>query len=102
MPQRERVLLVIIAERNLKYKVTEAIEAVGAVMFNATYVKGSMQKNQLLRTLGLTVEQKKVLLTCLIERKNINDAFKTLNDKFKFDQPNTGIAFTLPLESISY
>lgn len=102
MPHKERVLLIIITERPLKHKVAIAMENVGAVMFNSTYGKGSIKKNQLLRTLGLTVEQKKVLLTCFIERKNVKDAFEVLNKEFKFKEPNTGIAFTLPLESISY
>ncbi len=102
MPHKQRVLLVIIAERPLKHKLVIALSEIEAVLINTTYARGSMKKNQLLRTLGLTVEQKKVLITCLLERKNVSKIFEILNDKFKFKQPNTGIAFTFPLESISY
>lgn len=96
------VLLIVVAKRKLKEKIVTALHDVSATLFNVTYAKGSVQQSNLLESLGLTVEQGKVMITCLISLKQSDEALQMLVKRFDFNKPNTGIAFTIPVESLGY
>ncbi len=51
--------------------------------------------------LGLVPEEHKVLITCLISRGKVDKVMEMLEREFHFNRPNTGIAFTIPIEKLS-
>ena len=51
---------------------------------------------------GLVPEENKVVITCLLPSEKSDALLDMLVEKFNFDKPNTGIAFTIPVEKLSY
>ena len=42
------------------------------------------------------------MITGLLSRGKLDPIFRMLVDQFDFDKPDTGIAFTMPIEKLSY
>ena len=51
--------------------------------------------------LGLMPEEKKIVITSLLTSAASKTVLKLLETDFDFDKPNTGIAFTVPVETVS-
>lgn len=96
------VFLVVIGNRKQKENLIAELCKAEAAFFNVVYGKGLVKKNELLEAFGLVDEQNKVVITCLIKEEKSEYALKMLTDKFKFNQPNTGIAFTIPVDKLKY
>jgi hypothetical protein len=94
--------LVLIGERKLKESFIVSLTDVGATVFNVIYGRGFVKSNGFLTALGLVHENNKVVITCLIKKSDLDRAFLMFNEKFRFDKPNTGIAFTMPVEALKY
>ena len=47
---------------------------------------------------GLTVEERTDIVTFLVEEHTVSKLLKTIQEKCKFDEPGTGIAFVIPIE----
>jgi len=92
----------VIAGRKFKRALLDSISQRGGRIVNILYGKGSVKANYLTDVLGLTPEENKVVITCLLNRKKSPDMFKMLNDDFNFHKPNTGIAFSIRLDKLSY
>lgn len=102
MPHREEwVNLIVIAKRVYKQEIIDMLHKHGSVMVLQTYVHGSA-KDGVLRALGMTPEDNRALLMCFIAKERVQEVFNFLNYKYHFNRPNTGFAFTLPVEKISY
>ncbi|MCL2665791.1 MAG: hypothetical protein FWE82_09265 [Defluviitaleaceae bacterium] len=55
-----------------------------------------------MNTLGLVPERHKVVITGLAFEQKANGVLKTMLEKYRFDNPNAGIAFTVPVDRVSY
>ena len=94
--------MVIIAERNLKDQLLSAMSEKGCHVINVVYGKGVVKAGYLADALGLVPEEQKILITCLILNTKAEDVFEMLAADFNFNDPNTGIAFTIPVENLLY
>ena len=99
--REEWVNLIIISKRAHKKEIIEMLYEHEAAMVIQTYAHGSA-KDGLSRALGLTPEDSKIFLTCFIPTLRVREVFNFLNYKYHFNRPNTGFAFTLPVDKISY
>lgn len=96
------VLLTIIAGRKQRSELTAALSESGGRIINVMYGKGSVKANILMESFGLAPEENKVLITCLLKNDRSDDMLEMLIERFDFNKPNTGIAFTIPLEKLSF
>lgn len=96
------VFLTVIAGRKQKDALLSALAAAGMQLVHTKYGLGTVKAGYLQSTLGLVPEEKKVLITSLSTRQKANAALGMLVEKFHFDKPNTGIAFTVPVEKLSF
>lgn len=94
--------LTLIAGRKQKDRLMNALAKSGGHFFNIYYGRGSVKASYLMDAFGLVAEENKVLITCLLSGKEADAIFDMLIKDFHFDKPNTGIAFTTPVEKLSY
>ncbi|SHI07854.1 nitrogen regulatory protein P-II family [Sporobacter termitidis DSM 10068] len=95
-------LLTIIAGRKSKNALLDALTEAGGRLINLVYGKGSVKSSYLRDMFGLVPEENKVVITCLLPEEKSDAILDMLVRKFNFDKPNTGIAFTTPVERLSY
>ena len=93
---------VIIAEQKKKNKFLSLLSEHGARGIETVYGHGSMSPSAIAAAFGLEVEQAKVLITCLMKTQNAQDVIDILYKEYKFDKPNTGIAFSIPVEGLAF
>jgi len=94
--------LVVIASRLLKDALLSMITDVGIHLVSASYCLGTVKASYLMNTLGLVPEENKVLITCVSTKSKTDTVLKLLVKEFSFNEPNTGIAFTIPVDHITY
>jgi hypothetical protein len=94
--------MVIIAGRKQKDKLLKALSKTGGHFINIYYARGSVRAGFLMDVFGLVPEADKVLITCLCSCKEAVSIFDMLVADFNFEKPNTGIAYTIPVEILSY
>ena len=94
--------LMVIAGRKQREALTEEISRSGGRLLNVVYGKGSVKSSYLIDAFGLVPEEQKVVITCLLQKKKSDEMIRMLTDKFHFDKPNTGIAFTVPVDKLSF
>lgn len=93
--------LTLIAGRQNQDELTRALREAGGQFIHVQYAKSSATAGLFMDMLGLMVEKKKVLITCLLPASISETVLLTLTEKYRLDQPNTGIAFTLPVDCLS-
>jgi hypothetical protein len=93
--------LTLIAGRKQKDALLDALSESGGRLLRIVYGKGSAGINYLKDMLGFSPEENKVLITCLLPSDKTDAVLNMLIEKFHFDKPNTGIAFTVPVERLS-
>jgi len=93
--------LTLIVGRKHKDEILELLLDSGCHLIDVVYAKGSVQTGYFRDMLGLVPEEKKVMVTCLIAGNLTGKLFEELVAKFNFDKPNTGIAFTVPVDKLS-
>jgi len=93
--------LTLIAGRKNKCALLKALWEAGGRLINVVYGKGSVKSSYLRDMLGLVPEENKVVITCLVPAEKTSAVLEMLVKKFSFDQPNTGIAFTISVEKLS-
>lgn len=96
------VLLVIIAGRKQKDALLSELHETGAKLTNTVYGQGTANASYLTDVLGLVPEDNKVVIMSMLKSGDADDALKMLVKRFHFDRPNTGIAFTVPLDRLSF
>ncbi len=94
--------LTLIAGRKHKDALLDALSGAGGRLINVVYGKGSVKLSYLRDILGLVPEENKVVITCLLPSEKSDVVLNMLVGKFNFDKPNTGIAFTIPIEKLFY
>lgn len=95
------VFLMLIAGRKQKDALLDALTEAGGKLIKTVYGRGSVKSSYLKDMLGLVPEENKVVITCLLSGEKADAALEMLVKKFNFDKPNTGIAFTIPVEKLS-
>lgn len=93
---------VIITNRNDKKKFIELLKEYHAFGIQTIYAKGSYKASILQKAFGLNVERNKVYLTGLLHKEEAIELTNVLNEVYQFSRPNTGIAFSIKLESVGY
>jgi len=97
------VMLVVIAGRKLKPELMDALADAGGRLATIIYAKGSVRAGgRLMEAFGFVPEENKVFIQCLMTAEHATAALEMLTHKFHFDRPNTGIAFTIPVEGLSH
>ena len=94
--------MMLIAGRKRYDELLGAMSDMGARVINTIYGKGSVKASYMMDAFGLVPEENKVVITCLIPSDKLDAMFDMLDERFEFNKPNTGIAFTIPVEKLSY
>ena len=93
---------VIIASQKKKNKFLNLLSDYGAKGIETVYGRGSMSPSALLSAFGLETEEGRVLISCLITSDRAEELIRVLYQDYKFDKPNTGIAFAIPVEGLAF
>lgn len=96
------VTWMLIIGRKQKDAMLSTLLQEGAFLSNIIYGKGTVEASYLQNVLGLVPEENKVMIMCMLPDNKTEMINKILVDKFKFDQPNTGIAITIPIDNVSF
>ena len=94
--------MTIIAGRKQKDALLKELLNSGVHFINTIYAKGTVSSDYLHSTLGLVPEKNKVVITCVSTCVKIEAVIDILNKKFRFNEPNTGIVFTMPVDKFSF
>lgn len=93
---------VIIAEQKKKNKFLALLNDHGAKLIETVYGRGSMSPSAIAAAFGFEAEQGKVLISCLIKTESAKELMDVLYNDYHFDKPNTGIAFGISVEGLSF
>ena len=93
---------VIIADQKKKDEFLALLGEHGAHGIETVYGRGSMSPSALAAAFGFEAEQGKVLITCLVKTPEARALVDILRSDFKFDKPNTGIAFGISVEGLGF
>lgn len=96
------VFLTLIAGRNQREALLTALLDAGMHLISAVYGRGTVKASYLRSAFGLTLEERKVIITCVSTRVKAEAVMRMLVDRFDFDKPNTGIAFTSRVDRLSH
>ena len=103
MNEAEINILVVIAKLKFEQAIIDSLSENDARFFNVAYAKGlSRSDTNLQSALGLNSEKHEVVITSIINKQKSDDMLKILEEKFEFDKPSNGIAFTLPVGCVKY
>ena len=92
----------IITKRSKKEEIISELINYGTVAIDYIYCMGSYEKQNLFNILGFMHDKEKVLITGLNSKKHSDTIIEVLNEKYHFKKSNSGIAFTIPVEKVSY
>ena len=93
---------VLIAEQKKKDKFLSVLAEYDAKSIDIVYGRGSMSPSVIATAFGFEAEQGKVLISCLIKTEKAKELINVLYNKYNFSKPNTGIAFTVPVEGLAF
>ncbi len=93
---------VLIAGRKQKDALLSELLNEGAHLTNTVFGRGTVKASYLQNVLGLVPEEHKAMILCVLPENKTDTITKMLVEKFHFDQPNTGIAFTIPIDQLSF
>ena len=94
--------LVVIAGRKQKDSILSALCKSGGHITNFFFGSAATKVSNFMDLLGFVRERENVIITCLTSSEEVDSIFNMLNKDFGFDKPKTGIAFTIPVEKLSY
>ena len=94
--------LVIIAGQKKKDKFLSLLNEYGAKEIDTVYGHGSMSPNAIAAAFGFEAEQGKAIISCLVKTEKARELINVLYSDYHFDKPNTGIAFTVPVEGLAF
>ena len=97
------VFLVIVAIKTLKDRVLSMLLDTEIHLISTSYCRGVVKTNYLANTFALTHEENNVMISCVTTSEKADEALKSLSETFHFnDKAHKGIAFTIPLDTVSY
>ncbi len=94
------VFLMVIAPREQKDKLVSELHDNNANYLNVMFGHGSLDDSKLATLFPFATEPRKVVITAFVRSSQATDILMLLEEKFLFNQANTGFAFTIPIESI--
>ena len=98
----DTVFLVVIIARSKKDAALSALCCSGVHFTNTVYCKGTFKSDILQSALGLVPEKNKVMITTATTSNKASAILEMLNKKFNFENLDTGIAFTIPVNKIAF
>ena len=93
---------VIIAGKKKKEKFLSLLNEHNAHGINIIYGHGSTSPSLIAAAFGFEAEQGKVLISCLLKTETAKELIDILYNEYNFNQPNTGIAFSIPVEGLAF
>ena len=99
---KEIVLLTVIIDRERRDSLIALLSEAGGQLINTMYGKGLVNAAPLMEAFGLVSEENRVIITCLLPSEESEPMIKTLVEKFDLGKLNTGAAFTVPVEELSF
>lgn len=93
---------VIIAKKKKKNKFLSLLSDYGAHAIEIVYAHGSVTPSSFAAVFGFEAVQGKVVISCLLKTEKAKELIEVLNDEYKFDKPNTGIAYSIPVEGLAF
>lgn len=94
--------LTIIAGRKKRDKLLSLLTEHNAHLITCNYADGTITANFLENLIGLIPEEEKIMITCIIKTEQKDLIFEKLVTQMKFDQPNTGIAYTSKVDQLVF
>lgn len=91
--------LITIVDRNIGKKVAQILREEQALINFISVGKGSVD-DAFLKYLGIGEKEKDVVFS-IVPNELVPNIFNRLKEELHFDQAGRGVAFTLPVESIS-
>ena len=92
----------IVAERKQKLALLTAVSRIGGRLLTVIYGRGSAVAGSWIDAIGMAPEENKVIMTGLLPARCREELLQVLVTEFAFDKPNTGIAFVISMDEISY
>jgi len=96
------VFLTLIAKRERREELLSALSESGIHLVNTSYGRGFVDTGYLGKAFGLAKEARQAVLTCVSSQSKAYAFLKRLAKDYGFNNPDTGIAFTIPIEKIVY
>lgn len=93
---------VIIAEKKKKNKFLTLLGKNDAHAIDVAYAHGSIKPNTIAAAFGFESRQAKVVISCLLKTEKAKELIGILEKDYKFNKPNTGIAFSVSVEGLAY
>ena len=93
---------VIIGNTKQREKFSALLKENGAHSINTIYGRGSVEKNILAQAFGLEADNKKAIISCFLPTEGAEKVIDILYKEFNFNKANTGIAFSVPIQKISF
>ena len=93
---------VIIAEQKQRKKFLALLDEYDARGIEVVYAHGSMSPSAVAAAFGFESVQNKVMISCLLKNERAEKLIEVLYDKYKFNKPNTGIAFSVSGEGMAF
>ena len=95
--------LFVVSGRKQKDNLITFLSAMDASVVSISYGKGSVKATSpLIESFGFMPEEHKVIITCLLSQKKAYEALDKLEQKFNFNKANTGIAFSVNVDDLSF
>ena len=93
---------VIIVEQKKKNKFLSLLGDYGASAIKIVYGHSSMSPSTIAATFGFEAEQSKVIIFSLLKFEKAKELIDVLFKEYKFNKPNTGIAFSVSVEGLAF
>ena len=93
---------VLICNPKQKGKFFELLSDYGVKNITTVSAHGSVPQGVLAKAFGLESTDKKLMLSALIPTETAKEIIDILYNEFKFNKPNTGIAYTIPVEGLLF
>ena len=93
---------VIIADKKNKNKFLALLGDHGARAVETVYGQGSMSPSAIAAAFGFEASQGKVMISCLLKCDEAKRLIDILYNDYKFNKPNTGIAFSISVEGLAF
>ncbi|MDR1697389.1 MAG: hypothetical protein LBR37_00500 [Erysipelotrichaceae bacterium] len=93
-------LLVIISHNSNKKDITRLVEDHGGKLIHVVYGHGAASPSELQEFFGVSRSETKIVYFAIAATTSANEVILKLTEKIGFDKPNTGLAFSVPLENL--
>ncbi len=93
---------VLICAKNSHRKYISLLTESGGRSVGCALGHGSVKGSALMKAFGLDSETGRAVITCLMPSDKAEALVETLCTEHGFDGPNSGIAFCIPIDSLSF